>query len=151
MIFPEILYIASITFLIMLIHSCNWLSVMTRGGAKRMMSPCVGFASNPLRSICLQTSVASYSGMPNHNKSNKHLENKTWISPTVIIYPPQNTYFPRACKSLGSASWNVSTFYWAHLFYDGLGTVSFDEQPATGILSITQILTSLLLKNMLKI
>ena len=37
----------SIVFLIISIHSCNCSSLIIRGGAKRIMSLCVGFANSP--------------------------------------------------------------------------------------------------------
>ena len=42
------------------IHSLNSWSVITSGGANRIISPCVGFASKPLSRRRLQISRASY-------------------------------------------------------------------------------------------
>jgi hypothetical protein len=49
------------------IHSFNWLSLMTRGGANLMMSPWVGLASRPFNSSFWQTLPASIS-VRKHNK-----------------------------------------------------------------------------------
>lgn len=50
-----------IVFLMMSMLSSICASLITRGGAKRMMSPCVGLASKPLSLSFRQTSQASYS------------------------------------------------------------------------------------------
>lgn len=47
-----------IVFSIIVVHSRNWASLMTNGGAKRIVSPWVGFASKPLSRRRIQTSIA---------------------------------------------------------------------------------------------
>ena len=53
---------------IMLIHSLSCSSLITRGGAKRILSPCVGFASSPLSRRRKHISQASNS-KSKHDKS----------------------------------------------------------------------------------
>jgi hypothetical protein len=45
-------------FVIIEIQSINCTSVITKGGAKRMILPCVGFANNPLSLSFIQISQA---------------------------------------------------------------------------------------------
>lgn len=55
------IYMDRIVFLMMSMLSCIWDSLITRGGAKRMISPCVGLASKPFSLSLMQTSQASCS------------------------------------------------------------------------------------------
>jgi hypothetical protein len=48
----------SIVFSIIAQHANNCASVMTKGGAKRMILPCVGLASKPFSASCIQISQA---------------------------------------------------------------------------------------------
>ena len=57
------LYIKRMVREIMSTHSSNWVSLMTSGGAKRMISPRVGFASKPSSRNLRQTFQASNFGL----------------------------------------------------------------------------------------
>ena len=62
-------------------HSYSWSSVMTRGGAKRILSPWVGLASSPLSRSFRQTSHASTS-----RKGQKRGQNREWADKMQIIH-----------------------------------------------------------------
>lgn len=71
------LYMDRIVFLMMSMLSCICDSLITRGGAKRIISPCVGLASKPFSLSLMQTSQASCS-MENEEKDNEISWDEMW-------------------------------------------------------------------------
>ena len=71
------------------IHSLNSWSVITNGGANRIISPCVGFASSPLSRRRLQISRASYGSFITIAFNRPKVSNKIIFSRSMALQSNQ--------------------------------------------------------------